>query len=96
MSDTREGFYWIRKSDGCKTIAEYEKSKWYLLGSEIEHDYLPATWVIIAEVANGVTTSENTLPIDSVSECYSEKDMDNAYDKGYNDGAQAAATDILG
>ena len=27
---------------------------------------------------------------------YSEKDIDNAYDKGYNDGAQAAATDILG
>ncbi len=35
-----------------------------------------------------------TIPV--VSKRYSEKDMDNAYDKGYDDGAQAAATDILG
>ena len=31
-----------------------------------------------------------------VSKRYLEKDMDNAYYKGYSDGAQAAATDILG
>ena len=27
-----------------------------------------------------------TLGLPSVSKCYSKKDMDNAYDKGFNDG----------
>lgn len=35
-----------------------------------------------------------SLPIDSAIKGCSEQDMDNAYDKGYNDGANAAATDI--
>ena len=36
-----------------------------------------------------------SLPIDGVIKSYSEKNMDDAYDKGYNDGASAAATDIM-
>jgi hypothetical protein len=35
-----------------------------------------------------------SLPIDGVIKSYSEKNMDDAYDKGYNDGVNAAATDI--
>ena len=35
------------------------------------------------------------LPIDSVSKCYTEKDMDNAYDKGFNDGSQRDLTGSL-
>jgi len=34
------------------------------------------------------------LRLQTVIKSYSEKEMDNAYDKGYNDGASAAATDI--
>lgn len=49
------------------------------------------------EQANGVSdTHKPALPIQNVSKCYSENDMDDAYDKGFKDGAQAAATDILG
>ncbi len=36
-----------------------------------------------------------SLPIDGVIKSYSKKNMDDAYDKGYNDGASAAATDIM-
>jgi len=36
-----------------------------------------------------------TLPIDSVSKCYTEKDMDNAYDKGFKDGNQRDLTGSL-
>ena len=34
------------------------------------------------------------LRLQTVIKSYSEQEMDNAYDKGYNDGANAAATDI--
>ena len=35
------------------------------------------------------------LGIGGVIKSYSEKNMDDAYDKGYNDGASAADTDIM-
>ena len=35
------------------------------------------------------------LNITSVSKCYTEKDMDNAYDKGFNDGNQRDLTGSL-
>jgi len=34
-----------------------------------------------------------TIPV--VSKCYTEKDMDNAYDKGFNDGNQRDLTGSL-
>lgn len=40
-------------------------------------------------------SKEQKLPVDLVIKSYSEKNMDDAYDKGYNDGASAAATDIM-
>ena len=36
-----------------------------------------------------------SLPIGSVSKCYTEKDMDNAYDKGFKDGSQRDLTGSL-
>ena len=36
-----------------------------------------------------------SLSIDSVSKCYTEKDMDNAYDKGFKDGSQRDLTGSL-
>ena len=38
---------------------------------------------------------ERESPIDSASKCYSEKDIDNAYDKGFNDGNQRDLTSSL-
>jgi hypothetical protein len=38
---------------------------------------------------------EQESPIDSASKCYSEKDIDNAYDKGFNDGNQRDLTGSL-
>tara|TARA_R110000851_G_scaffold145679_1_gene285264 strand:+ start:671 stop:910 length:240 start_codon:yes stop_codon:yes gene_type:complete len=38
---------------------------------------------------------EKQLTITSVSKCYTEKDMDNAYDKGFNDGNQRDLTGSL-
>ncbi len=35
------------------------------------------------------------LNIDDVSKCYTEKDMDNAYDKGFKDGNQRDLTGSL-
>jgi len=59
MSDVKERFYWICKPDGSKTIVEYDESKWYLLGSELEHDYLPDAWKILGEVANVENKEQN-------------------------------------
>jgi hypothetical protein len=36
-----------------------------------------------------------TLPSDSLIKCYTEKDIDNAYDKGFNDGNQRDRTGSL-
>jgi glutamate racemase len=37
----------------------------------------------------------NNVVLDAVSKCYTEKDMDNAYDKGFKDGNQRDLTGSL-
>lgn len=39
--------------------------------------------------------AKNNESLHDVIKSYSEKNMDDAYDKGYNDGASAAANDIM-
>ena len=46
----------------------------------------------IKELESLVSKNES---LHDVIKSYSEKNMDDAYDKGYNDGASAAANDIM-
>lgn len=54
MSGLKDGFYWVKKPDGSKTIVEKEDDRWYYLGSEIEHDYLPDAWEVLGVVAKSI------------------------------------------
>ena len=53
--------------------------------------------ILLRYIQNGTSTEkakQELLNLYNVIKCYTEKDMDNAYEKGYNDGGNAAATDI--
>ena len=46
-------------------------------------------------VQEAIQLAKNNESLHDVIKSYSEKNMDDAYDKGYNDGASAAANDIM-
>ena len=52
--------------------------------SEMMHPLSTKMWLDAMEEYS--QNQRQSLPIDSVSKSYSEKDMDMAYDKGYSDG----------
>ena len=54
---------------------------------ELDKETLTGVTIRTDELKELINQGQN-LPLDSVSKCYTEKDMDNAYDKGFNDGNQ--------
>jgi len=58
-----------------------------------QNDWLVEKKDIIAKFMESYHTEQ--LRIANVSKCYTEKDMDNAYDKGFNDGNQRDLTGSL-
>ena len=58
-----------------------------------QNDWLIEKKDIIAKFMESYHTEQ--LRIANVSKCYTEKDMDNAYDKGFNDGNQRDFTGSL-
>lgn len=97
MSGLKGKYYWVRTSEGVEIGHQRDSGNWSLCGIDTGEDINSEILEVIGEVkANEPTTSdEPALNIDLVIKSYSEKNMDDAYDKGYNDGASAAATDIM-
>ena len=58
-----------------------------------QNDWLVQKKDIIAKFLESYHTEQ--LRIANVSKCYTEKDMNNAYDKGFNDGSQRDLTGSL-
>ncbi len=59
-------------------------------GTNIAHDERDSSEFVDIFLKQG-----QLLPLDSVSKCYTEKDMDAAYDKGFKDGNQRDLTGSL-
>jgi len=66
------------------------------LGAELEKTESPMQASMIINDAEILYRDEiKALTIPVVSKCYTEKDMDGAYDKGFNDGNQRDLTGSL-
>ena len=55
---------------------------------------LPTSQRNFIKIGSALKQSENVV-LDDVSKCYTEKDIDNAYDKGFNDGNKSDFTGSL-
>lgn len=66
------------------------------IGSDIERVHKNITIELMENYAKHYHECKvKNLHLQNVSKCYTEKDMDNAYDKGFNDGSKRDLTGSL-
>ena len=63
--------------------------------AEEDYNLVPISVLKYITILEEQLEQVSKLPMHDVIKSYSEKNMDDAYDKGYNDGASAAANDIM-
>tara|TARA_R110002096_G_scaffold363052_4_gene556197 strand:+ start:206 stop:460 length:255 start_codon:yes stop_codon:yes gene_type:complete len=79
------------KTELAKLIDKWEIEK----GSYIPNAPIYQAFIDEAKEALERESQVNNVVLDDVSKCYTEKDMDNAYDKGFNDGNKRDLTGSL-